>query len=56
MGTLNIRFVGGVVIWVFKGFKVPLKECINDYTFAFIVGVIAILIITFSCFYFYDKF
>jgi hypothetical protein len=47
----HIRIIGGIVIWVLKGFKVPLKECVNDYTFAFIIGIITILIIAFLCFY-----
>lgn len=56
MAAYHIRLVGGFVIWVFNGFKVPLKECLKNYTHSFIIGVFTILIIAFLCFYFYDKF
>lgn len=55
-GTGDIRIIGGFVIWVFKGFKGTLKECINNYTQAFIVGVIVIIIVAFLCFNFYNSF
>ncbi|GEC73614.1 hypothetical protein SAMN05443543_10811 [Flavobacterium flevense] len=55
-GTGDIRIIGGFVIWVFKGFKGSLKECINNYTSAFVVGLIMIFIIAFLCFNFYEDF
>ena len=55
MAAHHIKLVGGFVIWGFKGFKGSLKECINNYTPAFIVGFIAILIIAFLCLNFYDN-
>jgi len=55
-GTGDIRIIGGFVIWVFKGFKGSLKECINNYTPAFVVGLITILIIAFLSFNFYEDF
>ncbi len=55
-GTGDIRIIGGFVIWFFKGFKGSLKECIDNYTLAFIVGIITILIIAFLCFIFYGDF
>lgn len=45
MGTYHVRLIGGVVIWGFKGFKTPLMDCINDFTFSFIIGIITILIV-----------
>ena len=53
MGTYHVRLIGGVVIWGFKGFKTPLKNCINDFTFSFIIGIITILIVFYLCIYFY---
>ncbi len=55
-GTGDIRIIGGFVIWIFKGFKGSLKECIDNYSFAFIVGIITILVIAFLCFNFYEEF
>jgi hypothetical protein len=56
MAAGHIRLVGGFVIWVFNGFKVPLKECSRNYIRSFIIGLITILVIAFLCFYFYAKF
>lgn len=56
MAAHHIRLVGGFVMWIFKGFKTPLKSCINDYTYSFIIGVMTILIVAFLCFNFYEDF
>lgn len=50
-GYYHIRLVGGIVVWVFKGFKGSLKESI-DYGPTFTLGFIIILVIAFLCFYF----
>jgi hypothetical protein len=55
MAAYHIRLVGGFVIWFFKGFKIPLKDCMKNYAYSFIIGFISILIIAYLCFYFYDN-
>lgn len=52
-GTLNIRYIGGLIIWIINGFKIPLKDCVNNYISAFLVGIITILIVSFTCIYFW---
>lgn len=55
MAAHHIRLVGGFVIWIFKGCKVPLKDCINNFVYSFIIGVITILIVAYFIFYFYGR-
>lgn len=40
----GIRILGGIIIWLFKGLKVPLNDCINKNKNAFVVGCIVILV------------
>ena len=54
-GTYNIRLIGGIVIWIFKGFKTSLKDCINDFTNSFIVGIITILVLFYFGIYLYSE-
>jgi len=52
-GIYYIRLVGGIVIWLLKRFKVPLKDCIHKGKNAVEVGVITILLIAYIIFLFY---
>ena len=54
MGSLHgIRIVGGMTIWLFKGFKVPLKDCINKSKYAIEIGTITVLVVTYIIVLFY---
>ena len=55
MGTYHVRFIGGIVIWAVRGFKTPLKNCMDDFVNSFIIGTITILILFFSSIYLYSK-
>jgi len=46
-GIYYLRLVGGIVIWIFKGFKNPLKECIDKNQYAVGIGILAILVIAY---------
>jgi hypothetical protein len=54
MGTYHVRLIGGVVIWGLKGFKTPFKDCVNDFAFSFIIGIITILVVFYSIIYCYS--
>ena len=54
-GTYHIRLIGGIVIWAFKGFRISLKDCINDFTNSFIVGIIIILVLFYFGIYLYSE-
>jgi uncharacterized Tic20 family protein len=54
MAAYHIRLIGGVVIWVFKGFKTSFKDCINNFTLSFIIGIITILILFYFGIYLYS--
>jgi hypothetical protein len=56
MAAYHIRIVGGFVIWIFKGFKVPLKDCIKNYFYSFIIGFITILVVAYLCLFIYSRF
>ncbi|WP_181161619.1 hypothetical protein [Flavobacterium sp. GSA192] len=55
MGTYNVRLIGGIVIWAVRGFKTSLKDCINDFTNSFIVGLITILVFFYFGIYVYSE-
>lgn len=51
-GIYNIELLGGIVIWLFKMCKVPLKDCVNKNKYALFVGTVATFIIVFAGIYF----
>ncbi len=55
MSAYHVRLIGGIVIWTVRGFKTPLKDCMDDFVNSFIVGTITILILFFSSIYLYSK-
>jgi|GEM_PF-2271147 len=46
MSAYDIRFLGGFVIWIFKGFKGSFQKSVdNNYSISFVVGLITIFIV-----------
>ncbi|WP_298392529.1 hypothetical protein [Flavobacterium sp.] len=46
MSAYDIRFLGGFVIWIFKGFKGSLQKSVdNNYIISFVVGLITVIIV-----------
>lgn len=56
MAAYHIRIVGGFVIWFFKGFKIPLKDCMKNYVYSFIIGFITILVVVYLSLYIHSRF
>lgn len=51
MGSIHgIRILGGIIIWIFRGFKVPLKDCINKSKYAVEIGIFTILLTAYILF------
>lgn len=55
MSAYHVRLIGGIVIWTVRGFKTSLKDCMNDFTNSFIIGLITILIVFYFGIYLYSE-
>ena len=50
-GIYYLRLIGGIVIWLAKGFKTPLKECIDNEQYAGEIGFASIILIAYTLFH-----
>jgi len=47
-GIYNLELLGGIVIWLFKRCKVPLKDCIHKNKYALLIGTITTFVVVFT--------